>query len=363
MTGDRIGHPDDRMPVFIGPDGNLGLAVQEDTVRHFVKRSLLRSLLRAALSMPAGHYNGMGRIFVGLLLYLLCVPVPFAAAPVSSDEVYADVLRIESETALIRRSLGISANVAPVPRIEANLLPRHSLAQGCVLLAKINFFRRQRGMPDAPPAMIAPYRNLEPFHTWAQTQRILTEISIIKRWLDITGDVQPIAPVSGKHPIDVFNRMRQVSADWNALVGGGGVLPAHVYGEATHLAEETRILLSFLGIADNAAPPPRNPNALPQDSLREVFAALTEIQRLQAQASIVPTDFMAFHKSEDVQPDDVLTMLALTLGELQILKAHIGLQHNVAPIRSYYPDKQPADVQQVIGYATNRLRLIRTVGR
>ncbi len=296
-----------------------------------------------------------------LLLCLACIGSAVFAAPVNTDEVYTETLRIAHETALIRHSLGITTETQVTP-ITADLLPRHNLAQSYVILEKVNFFRRQHRLPDASPTVIAPYLDLAPFNTWAETQRILTELAIVKKWLDIPPEPEAIAPVSGKHPIDVFNRLRQISTDWNPLLGGG-VLPAHVYSGATRLAEEARILLAHLGIADTTAPPARNKDARPRDSLREVFAVLAEVQRLQEQIGVTPTDFSAFRKPEDVQPDDVLTMTALTLGELQILKAHIGLLQNVTSARSYYPDKQPADVQQVVGYATNRLRLIRTLGR
>ncbi len=300
------------------------------------------------------------RALLGLCLYLLCIAA--FAASVSVDDVYTEVLRIERETTLMQRVLGVSAEARVAVPIEANLLPRHSLAQSYVLFSKINFFKHQSGMLTTPIALLEPYRDIEPFQSWGEMQRILAEIAIVKRKLEITESIDPVPPTSGKRPVDVFNHLRQISEAWNTLLGVG-ILPAHVYVEATRLAEESRILLTYLGIADNAAPPTKNPQALPADSLKEVFAALTEIQHLQARAGIATVDFSTFRKTKDVLPDDVLTMLTLTLGELQTLKAHVGLRQNVTPTLSYYTEKQPADVQQVVGYATNRLRLLRSLER
>ncbi|CAK0780565.1 hypothetical protein CCP3SC15_770016 [Gammaproteobacteria bacterium] len=190
-----------------------------------------------------------------LFLYLLpAAAYATAGASITPNEVYAEVLRIERETALIERSLEISGG-ARTTAVEANLLPRHSWAQATVVLTKISLFKHQRGMLAVLPTTIEPYRDLDPFYSWAQTQRILSEITILKKWLDISGESEPVAPVSGKRPVDSFNHLRQLSAEWTLLIGGG-ILPAHVYGEAIHLIEETRALLTHLGIIDSATPPP-----------------------------------------------------------------------------------------------------------
>lgn len=299
-----------------------------------------------------------GVVFLFLLFFVPIGKITYANS-ITCNEVDEGISQVEREMALLKCHLGIKEVIQTTP-LESNLLCQNNWVLSAVLLTKISLFQHKHGMVIVQPNTIEPYRELEPFYVWSQVQRILAEITVIKKWLDISETIDPVVvSTSAKRPIDIFNHLRQLSAEWDLLLGGG-IIPNHVYGEAIQLNEEIGILLTHFGIVDNVAPPLRNHNATPQDSFEAAFVVLDEVQRLQTQSGIKLVDFSSFHKINNIVPNDVLTMIAIIRGEIQILKAYLGITRNAtAGIISHYQNKRPTDVHQVLGYFANRLRLIR----
>jgi hypothetical protein len=197
---------------------------------------------------------------------------------------------------------------------------------------------------------------MTPNHPWAMTQRILNEIAIIKRLLDIPGQPPATVPVSGKHPLDVYNSLHQISGDLDLLVGTS--TPSEAYSEAKRLDDDVSAVLRHQNIVDQAAPPPRRDNLQPKDSLQAVFVLMTEVQRLQRAHGLTNTDFKGFQMGDKTTPDDVIGLIELALAELQYLKAKLGMTHAITANGSYEENKVPADVVQLIGYITAKLRAI-----
>ena len=190
------------------------------------------------------------------------------------------------------------------------------------------------------------------------TQRILTEIAILKHRLDIPGQPPAAVPLSGKRPIDTYNKLHQISGDLDLLVGAS--TPNDVYSEAKRLHEDVTALLRHQRIFDEAVPPPRRDNLLPKDSLQAVFMLLAEVQHLQRAHGLTTTDFKDFEMGDKATPDDVLVMIELALAELQSLKARLGMTHAVTASGSYEENKTAADVVQLLGYVTAKLREVQS---
>ncbi|MBF0422905.1 MAG: hypothetical protein HQL73_07920 [Magnetococcales bacterium] len=303
-------------------------------------------------------------LFVGALvlsgLIGLALTKPVAAETTPSD-VFAEAVRIEKEVELIREHLGITA-VKPVTQTRTKFLPRHSWQIGYLILVKVNIFRRQMGLPFLTPNNLNPVLELEPSAVYEQTQRILTELRLVKRRLKITREIPPQEVEADKKPADVVNKLLFVSAQMDML-NQDKFTANDAFTEVKRLNEDVGLLLDHLKIQDVAFPPAPKPDATPSDSLISAFALLAEVQRLQQLASIARVDFGPFRKTTAVEPEDVFNVVILILAELQTVKAFLGLEDELTPPSRNNRDKSPSDVNQLLGYATNRLRLIQSLQR
>jgi len=107
-------------------------------------------------------------------------------------------------------------------------------------------------------------------------------------------------------------------------------------------------------------PPPRRDNLQPKDSLKAVFKLVDEIQRIQRAQGMQTTDFKGFEMGDKTVSNDVHSMVGMALAELQRVKFHLGMIRHVTPPASYEENKTPADVVQLLGYVTDKLRDFKT---
>ncbi|TAN70605.1 MAG: hypothetical protein EPN17_04635 [Methylobacter sp.] len=295
------------------------------------------------------------------LALLLCIAnanINCYAAEITPSDVYAQALRIEQETLALQHQLGITETAEAPKPVRTELSPRHSWAKTYMVLTKITLFREQKKLPAIRPVALEPILNLTPFYNWAQCLRILNEIKIVEQALNITIPTPPTPVITGKQPVDVFNKLNQISALWSVLIGGQ-ITPAYVYAEAMRLNDDVSMLLQMQGVMDTALPPTKSANASPADSLDAGFTVLHEIQKLQLQAGLEPVNLDEFYPArQDAKPQDVFNLIALLLAELQTVKAKLGLKHVITPVAQHYEDKKPADVTQVLGYIANKLHLL-----
>ena len=292
-----------------------------------------------------------------LLLPLLLCAATARAAEATPNEVYAQAVRIEAEVESLKRHFKITGK-ARVEAKSGDLKPRHVWAKTYVILLKVGKLRRKQGLTFIVPANVEPLLDMPPSQPWGMTQRILTEIAIFKQRLDIPGQPPAAVAVSGKRPIDSYNKLHQISGDLDLLVGAS--TPNDAYSEAKRLHEDVTALLRHQRIFDEAVPPPRRDNLQPKDSLQAVFALIGEIQRIQRTHGLTTTDFKGFEMGDKTTPDDVLGLIELALAELQSLKARLGMTHAVTPSGSYEENKTPADVVQLLGYVTAKLREVQS---
>jgi len=165
-------------------------------------------------------------------------------------------------------------------------------------------------------------------------------------------------PVSGKRPIDVFNKLHQISSEMDFL--SGPPTPSDVYSQVRRLNEDANALLRHLHITDNAVPPARRDNLLPQDSLQAGFVLMQEIQRIQRAYGLDITDYKDFQMGDKLMTYDVMGFVLQALLELQRIKAQVGMDHAITDSGPYAENKTPTDVVQLLGYVTNKLRAIQS---
>ncbi len=295
------------------------------------------------------------------VLLLALLPLLFGVAARATEatpsDVYAQAVRIEAEVESLKRYFKASGD-AHTESKSGDLKPRHTWAKSYIILLKLGKLRRKLGRTYIEPVNIEPMLEMPPNQPWDMTQRILGEIAILKHHLDIPGQPPALVPVSGKRPIDAYNKLHHISGELDLLTGA--VTSSEVYSEVKRLDEDANAILRAQHVFEKAVPPPRRENLQPKDSLRTVFEVMSEIQRIQRANGLSTTDFKGFEMGDKTTPDDVYGLVALSLAELQRVKAQLGLIHLVTAPGAYAENKTPTDVVQLLGYVADKLRDIKT---
>ncbi|MDY6993055.1 MAG: hypothetical protein SVR94_10700, partial [Pseudomonadota bacterium] len=106
------------------------------------------------------------------------------AYEITVNELYAQVTQVNEEVKLIKQHFDIQKNIQ-APQFDINLFPRHSWHKSYEILLKINKFRNKHGLPIIAVAAQEPLKKLSAIHVSEQVKRILTELEMIKTYLNI----------------------------------------------------------------------------------------------------------------------------------------------------------------------------------
>jgi hypothetical protein len=279
-----------------------------------------------------------------------------AEVVITPSEVYSQVLLIEQETELVKRHFHITESAEPVRETVADLKPRHVWQKGYMLQMKIVAFRRKYNLGALTPVILEPMKTLSSNYTWAQTQRTLSEIRIMRKLLGINGVVGAAPQIENKRPVDVYNKLNQIEAEWDVLAGVT-IDPSLTFAQLMRLNEDLNEIFLKLNLFDTAVPPAKKLDATSVDALEKTFVVLEQIQRLQKIARIEWVDLSDFHTTQNVKPANVFNMVCFLIAEIQLIKAELGITM-FTPAAAEYKNKTPADVQQLLGYIENKLALI-----
>ncbi len=275
------------------------------------------------------------------------------------SEVYSQVMQIEKEVDLLRHYFGVDQE-KKAAIYQGNLRPRHVWEKSYLIQVKINVLRKKIGLPRNEPNYIEPELSISSGMVFEQSQRLLTELRILKKRLGITEQVSPPQQYRGKQSIDVFNRLHYISYQLD-VINREEINPNYVFAEVMRMFDDIASLLKMLHIRDQTYPPGKQKEVTPADSLAATFELLAEIQRLQKNVGIEQTDFSIFRKKEQVFPSDVFSLVSMALAELQTIKAYSELNHYVTPPAVTHERKKPNDVHQLLRWTTRMLRQIRSL--
>jgi len=270
--------------------------------------------------------------------------------------VYSQVLLIEQETELVKRHFHVTESAEPVKEITVDLKPRHVWQKGYMLQMKIVTFRCKYNLGALTPVILEPMKVLSPNYTWAQTQRTLSEIRIIRKLLGINSVIGAVPQIENKRPVDVYNKLNQIEAEWDVLANAT-IDSSLTFAQLMRLNEDLNVIFLKLNLFDTAVPPAKKIDTTSVDSLEKTFAALEQIQRLQKMARIELVDLSDFRTTENVKPANVFNMVCFLIAEIQPIKAELGIT-TFTPAAAEYKNKNPADVQQLLGYIEKKLALI-----
>jgi len=303
---------------------------------------------------------------LALLLWAMVLTVPSAQAAfrdvkaetieITPSQVYAEVERIEADLLAIMRYRQVSP-VVYHRTLAVELQSRHVWQMTYEVMVKINILRRQENYPTIAVGTLNPTENLHPKMVFDQTQRILTELNLIKVRLNLVT-VSPTPPAkhyTGKRANDVYLLLNKVSTNLDALIGYG-FTPSDVFAQVMRVNGDIDAILHALNIYDDAFPPAKKHNSQPIDAMHAAVRLLHTINQLQRKLSLPVSDVSTLMDMSHIQPADVFEMMGLITSELQPIKYALSLYHVRTPFSRYYQGKTPSDVEQLIGWCDNRLQ-------
>ena len=284
-----------------------------------------------------------------------------AGQEVTASEVYAQVQRIHDEVLILKRHFKITAEIK-APVLRATLTPGHTWQKTYEVLYKLNILREKHGLPMIAVPSRSPRLSVPRFYVYEQALRVLSELAIFKFWLDIQEVAPPLQSFTGKVPTDAYNLANQVSYELD-LLNDLSFTPSHVFSQAMRISEDVLAILENLNIADNTIPPPKNKGVKPLGSYEAGLALLVEVIRIKGLAGLPSIDLNALQPQGTITPGEVFGLNGIILAELQPIKAQLEMFRSFTPTAEHYENKMPADVQQILGWSTRRLHLIKSLAK
>jgi len=275
---------------------------------------------------------------------------------ITPTEVFAEAINLQSEIDSIKIHFQIDRKVTAYRFINGNFKPKHVWQLAYMLNVKINMFRLKYGLPRIEEVGIEPVLNVNPNMPYGMLRRLITEVKIIKRFLNIKDEVTYDQHISGKNPTDVFNKLLYISKNLDIL-NEMEIDPNAVFSQVMRVYQDVSIVLKALNIKDITLPLNKIENIEPKDSFIQVLKLIKEIQRIQRTADIQRTNFNSL-KKELITSEDVFIGIQMANAEFQTIKAYLGLIHEVSPPAKFYYNKTASDVNQMINWITKRVQLI-----
>lgn len=298
------------------------------------------------------------------LLILLLVLNGFSATALavtpSVDDIYTKAYQIAEEIHSIKEYYNINEELNE-PDVPVEMEPKYNWQKTYEILYKINILREKLGLsvigvPSREPQLELPLQT-----RYEQMIRVITELQILKRYLDVTAEIPPLPQFKDKTTTDIYNVLNHASYEMD-LINRKSLTPSDVFGQAVRVSEDVNFILDELGVKNTSIPPQKNLNAQPKDVFETTLSLLEEIKRLQKMMKLKGIDFHQLKPpSRPINPSDVFSIFGVVLAELQQMKAYLGLKYSLTPMAEHYENIQPADVQQLVGWNVRKLQLIRTL--
>ncbi|EIJ40951.1 hypothetical protein BegalDRAFT_0024 [Beggiatoa alba B18LD] len=281
--------------------------------------------------------------------------------PISLDETYTEIYKVQQELALIKQRLNLTETIER-PKVTLQISPRHSWQKIYQILFKLNHVFEKYGFPPLNIPSREPEKNMSNDAIYEQVIRLHTEFNLLKQYLGVTAFPPPPPVFTQKTDLDNYNALNAIFYDLDALANSS-FTPSHVFGQTMRIHEDIDALLYFLEITDTTLPNPKKINSTPADVFNTGLELVREIQELQKNFNIkmvnLKTDVYQDIHTRKITPTEAFGMTGLILAELQVLKAHLGLELIVTPAARFYQDKIPADSRQILEWNISRIQLIK----
>ncbi len=302
------------------------------------------------------------RLFTGYFgVYLTLIGWLFGndsslAYEITLDEVYQQAVQINEEVEIVKQHFNITQKTEVVA-LQNVVFPRHLWQKTYEILFKLSILRRKFNLVVLAVPSYEPSNTITPLAIYEQEQRILTEFSLLKRYLGIQIIPSDKGTFTYKTVMDIFNLLNHSSQQID-LINKGELSPSVLFSQAMRVHEDIVLILNTLEIKNKTTPPAKNLEATPTDVLQTALQLLREIKRLQKLAGFETLDTYALTAETTVTSNILFHFTGIILAELQTLKAFLHLRYAATVNSNLYEDKSPADVQQILGWSLKQLRLI-----
>jgi len=297
-----------------------------------------------------------------IILFFLLIDIN--AKGITPNDVFSQVELIAKHTNSLLKRDGIKFNQKKITnkeKIYAHLKPRNAWQKTYEIMIKINILRKTNNLPIIEPVNLEPILDLHPDLVYEQTQRILTELKIYKRRMNIPFKKYKTKIYTNKTPLDVYNELSYISVSLDML-NKTSFTPSYVFGETMRVYDDLTSILQHLSIVDDTVPAQRVENATPKDTFAIAMQMLERIGEIQARVGLKSVDFSPFYK-DNPNPSDVFSIVQMLLAEIQVIKAHIGLRSYITPAATTYSFKTPSDVEQLMNWNLKKIYLIENLNK
>jgi hypothetical protein len=282
-------------------------------------------------------------------------------AEITPSVVYTEALKIEKEINILKKYFKITQK-AKYDKESIDVKPRHVWQIGYMNLVNINILREKHDLPRVTPGVMSPVLEMKPSLVYEQMIRVLGELKIFKKQLNIKQTSTPTKSVKGKIPLDVFNKNLSIASELELLTKTK-ITPSDVYSELKRLYHDISYILDYLHINDDTIPDDKKLDTTLKHNHNMLKNLLKEIGRIQNMAGIKQTNFMGMHNKEAATPKDTFIIAQMAIAELQTIKAYLRLKDFMTPSGGFEEGKMPPDVYQIVVWCAERLKLIKSLHR
>jgi hypothetical protein len=299
--------------------------------------------------------------FITLLLILNWFFQTATAAPPTLDDIYSKTYQVAAEIQLLKNHYNIKEEIN-VPDVSIEMAPKYNWQKSYEVMYKINVLRDKLelslvGVPSREPQLELPLQT-----RYEQMIRILTELQILKEFLDISETVA-VPAFKNKTPTDVYNTLNRVAFELD-LINGKTLTPSDTLSQAMRISEDVNAILDALNVKNSSIPPQKAVDVQPGHVFDTALLLLEEIKRLQKIAGINGIDFYQLKPvNRTITASDVFSIFGIVLAELQQIKAYLGLKYVLTPMAEHYENVRSTDVQQIIGWNIRKLQAIHSLKR
>ncbi len=285
------------------------------------------------------------------------------AKNITPNEVYSQVMLVTDEVHYLFEYFGIKHDhdgIIKRTKISTRMMPRNTWQITYEIMVKINILREEYNLPIIEPINMMPVLELNAELVYEQTQRVLSEIHILKYRLGIESPKFKVKKFKRKTPLDVFNSLVHISISFDEL-NKGILTPSHVFSENMRLYDDITDILQTLEIKDKTIPRKKVIGQTPAMVFDIGMNTLEKIKQLQIGAGIGFVDFKEFKKGNE-SPSEVYTITQMIIAELQTIKAYLKID-SITPAATKYNTKTPAEVGQLMSWNLRKLNLIRSLNK
>ncbi len=299
---------------------------------------------------------------IKIILFVFILTISINAKKITPNEVYGQVRLITDEIHFLLKHYDIAHDhdgIVKKVKKSTEVEPRNVWQKSYEIMIKINMFRILNGLSIIEPVNLEPILSMNPALVYEQTQRILTEIRVLKYRIGLTNEPYKLKTYKNKTALDVFNAFSHISLSFDEL-NQSEIKTSYVFGETLRIYDDLSTILEHLKLTDKTMPTKKDEKINMKDILNINIKILDKIKQVQIGMGIKTVDFTEF-KMDNPTKSNIFELIQMTIAELQTIKAYIGLLHYVTPASTIYEGKTLAEVYQLMNWNLRKISLIEEI--